>query len=283
MNMRAISSVFSVAGLLACVSIAGAGPLQDRISSGEPIRQGIANDAPFGFVDQSGKTVGIEVELFQTIAGKLGAGSIEQIGTTFGALIPGIQAKRFDVASDGIYVRAERCRAVAFSRPHFMIAVGAFVKKGSAIEAQGLEDLAKIPDLRIGILTGAGEGKYYIAAGGRSEQILDFADRAGLAAGLTSDRIDVAFLTSMGAAATVANNPELSLLSPFRPPVIDGKPQVSFASFAFSKDDADFAEAFSKELSAYMDSPEYPALLAKYGVTTDVIPDMSVTIDDLCK
>lgn len=283
MRKFGLSAILALTGFSACISSAGAEPLATRISKGEPVRQGIANDAPFGFVGQDGVAIGIEVELAGTILGKLGASSVEQIGTTFGALIPGVQAKRFDMASNGIYVRPERCRAVIFSRPHFMVGVGAFVKKGSPIEAQNLAELAQLPDLRIGILTGGGEGKIYVAAGGREEQILDFPDRAGLAAGLTSGRIDVSLLTAIGAAATVANNPELSLLSPFRPPVVDGKPQVSFASFAFSMDDPEFVEAFNKELTAYIESPEYPALLAKYGVTTDVLPDMAVSIDDLCQ
>ncbi|HVX74896.1 MAG TPA: transporter substrate-binding domain-containing protein [Bradyrhizobium sp.] len=283
MSRKAASVLIMMFGVLIGGAAATAEPLPERIQRGEPVRQGIANDAPFGYVDKSGATVGIEVEMIRLLLGKLGAKSIEPIGTSFGALIPGIQANRFDVVSDGIYIRPERCRAVKFAQPHFMISVGAFVKKGSAIKAGDLAELAKNPSLKVGILTGGGEGRYFVAAGGKQDQISDFADRAGLASGLKSGRIDVALLTSIGAASTVHNDPELSLLTPFRPVVIDGKPQVSYAAFAFNQADAVFVEAFNKELTAYIASPEYPKLLAKYGVTADVIPPAGVSVDDLCK
>jgi polar amino acid transport system substrate-binding protein len=283
MVLRALGLSALALTLLGSTIAASADGLADRVKKGEAVRHGIANDAPFGFVDKSGATVGIEVEIARIVLGKLGAKTTEPTVTTFGALIPGVQAKRFDLSSDGIYVRPERCRAVRFARPHFTIGAGAFVKKGSPIKAESMAELAKNPSLKVGILTGGGEGRLFVASGGRQEQISDFADRAGLAAGLKSGRIDVAFLTSMGAAATVENDPGLGLLSPFRPPVVDGKPQVSYAAFAFNQADAAFVDAFDKELGAFIESPDYPKLLAKYGAPVDVVPTPGIALETLCK
>lgn len=114
----------------ATANAALAGPLADRLKSGEPIRHGIANDSPYGYVGKDGAIIGIEVELARQVLTSMGAKTIEPNVTTFGGLIPGIQAGRFDLSSDGIYVRAERCAVVEFSQPHFMFGAGAFIKKG---------------------------------------------------------------------------------------------------------------------------------------------------------
>lgn len=119
------------------------------------IKHGIANDTPYGYTDPAGKTIGIEVEITQQIMGKLGVTAYEPVITTFGALIPGVKAKRFDVASDGIYIRAERCRQVFFSDPHLMFGEGIVVKKGNPKKVLSVDDLAKDPTLRIGMTTGA--------------------------------------------------------------------------------------------------------------------------------
>ncbi|MGH7714892.1 MAG: transporter substrate-binding domain-containing protein, partial [Vulcanimicrobiaceae bacterium] len=100
--------------LFTMIAPANAETIMEKIQKGEPIVQGIGNDSPMGYIDKDGKPVGIEVELVKMILTQMGAKNVQQNVTTFGALIPGIQAGRFDIASDGIYIRPERCEAVQF-------------------------------------------------------------------------------------------------------------------------------------------------------------------------
>lgn len=280
--MRALIVAASVSLALGCV--AHAGPLADRIKSGEPIRQGIANDSPYGYLGKDGSIVGVEVELAKQVLTGMGAKQIDPTITTFGGLIPGIQAGRFDLSSDGIYIRPERCAVVQFATPHFMFGAGAFIKKGNTqIKATSMEDLAHIKSLRLGKLTGGAEDKSFVAAGGDRDQVSDFTDRAALAAAVKSDRIDVGLVTAMGAAAAVANDPELELISPLRPPTVNGKLFVYYAAFAFSKEDSALVEEFSKRLKAIVQSPAYKEMLARYHAPVDVIPNPDADVAEICK
>lgn len=261
-----------------------AGPLADRVKSGEPIRQGIANDSPYGFVGKDGRYVGIEVELANQVLKAMGAKQVEPTVTTFGGLIPGIQAGRFEIASDGIYIRPERCRVVQFAAPHFMFGAGAFIKKGNdKIKVTSMEELARDKTLKLGKLTGGAEDKAYVAAGGNRDQVSDFTDRASMAAAVKSGRIDVGLVTAMGAAAAAANDPELQLITPFKPPTVNGKLFVYYAAFAFNQADKDLVAEFSKRLKAIVQSPAYKEILTRYNVPADVIPNADANVDEICK
>jgi len=282
--MRGHIACLIAATAIGATMAANAGPLADRIKSGEPVRQGIANDSPYGYVGKDGRYVGIEVELAEQVLKSMGAKGVEPTVTTFGGLIPGIQAGRFEIASDGIYIRPERCRVVQFAEPHFMFGAGAFIKKGnSKIKVTSMEELAKDKSLKLGKLTGGAEDKAYVAAGGNREQVSDFTDRASMAAAVKSGRIDVGLVTAMGAAAAAANDPELQLITPFKPPTVNGKLFVYYAAFAFSQADKDFVADFSKRLKAIVQSSAYKDMLARYNVPTDVIPNADASVEEICK
>lgn len=283
--MRQVLAGIALGAILSgAAASANAGPLGDRLKQGDPIRHGIANDSPYGYVGKDGKTIGIEVELARQVLTEMGAKSIEPTSTTFGGLIPGIQAGRFELASDGIYVRPERCAVVEFAQPHFMFGAGAFIKKGNTqIKAASMNELAAYKNIKLGKLTGGAEDRAFVAGGGNREQVSDFTDRAALSAAVKSGRIDVGLVTAIGAAAAVANDSELELISPFRPPTVDGKLLVSYAAFAFSKEDKSVVEEFSKRLKAIVQSPAYGELLGRYQISADVIPDPDVDIATICK
>jgi len=269
--------------LLAWTGPGHADPLTDRIEKGEVVRHGIANDSPYGYIGKDGETVGIEVDLVKAVMKELGDNDIEHTITTFGALIPGTQAKRFDIASDAIYIRPERCRAVQFSQPHFMFGVGAFIKKGNTdINVSTMEELASDKSLKIGKLTGGSEDKAYVIAGGDADQITDFTDRVSLSAAVKANRIDVGFVSAMGAAAAVQNDAGLELISPLRPPMLDGKPFVYYASFAFNQENKEFAKKFSDVLTGIVHSDEYKKILQKYNVPEDVIPNADADVEEIC-
>jgi len=284
-----LSSRIARAGIaaLAGAALAAAGAVQaqtiaERIKGGQPVLHAVSNDAPYGFVGKDGRITGIEVEIVSRVLKEMG-GKSETSATTFGSLIPGIQARRFQVASGGIYIRPERCKVVRFSQPSFMIGVGAFTKKGAAVKATTLNELAQYKDLKFGKLTGGFESEAFGVAGGDKGQITDFSDRTAMAAAVKAGRIDVGLMTALGAAAAVNNDEGLELITPLAPPMLDGKPFVYYAGLAFSKEDDAFVDEFDKHMTAFVQSPAYRELLAEYKVPADVIPPASVDIEAVCR
>lgn len=269
----------------ATFDVASAQTTPETLRKAGTVKHGIANDAPYGYTDPSGKTIGIEVEIAQQIMKKLGVPGYEPVVTTFGALIPGVKANRFDLASDGIYIRAERCKQVRFADPHLMFGEGAVVAKGNPKKVGGVEDLVKDPSIRIGMTTGGAQHKSFLMAGGKQEQLHDFPDRATLVAALKSGRIDVALLTAMGAITMYETNKDAAfeLVEGFKPLYKDGKPVVSYAAFAFRPEDKELADAFNKELQAMLHTPAYAELMKKYGLQPTMLPPKGSTAEDACK
>lgn len=280
---RAVFALVALSGILfTTFAPANAETITEKIQKGEPIVQGIGNDSPMGYIDKDGKPVGIEVELVKMILTQMGAKSVQQNVTTFGALIPGIQAGRFDIASDGIYIRPERCEAVLFSQPDFSFGIGAFARSDATFKASTLQELAQNKSIRFGKLTGGRESDAIVAAGGSADSVADFTDRPSLIAAVQAKRIDVGLVTRIGAAGAVANNPGLKLLGPLTPPIVNGKPYIFYTAFAFSKADQAFVDEFNKRLVAYIHGPDYPKLLAKYHVPPDVIPAKNLNLEQIC-
>ncbi|WP_102225664.1 transporter substrate-binding domain-containing protein [Acidimangrovimonas sediminis] len=95
----------------------------------------IATDAtfpPFEYYD-NGKLTGFDIELLTALSEKMGD-KIKWTTTDFKSLIPGLVAKRFDMAVSAIYLTAERAKVVDFSDPYYTGGLVAMVQaKDTAI------------------------------------------------------------------------------------------------------------------------------------------------------
>ena len=121
--------VLGAAGLTGCSdsgsdSQAGSAGAKGAVSTLEAakaagkIRISYANEAPFAYMDsQRAEVTGESVEIARVVLKRMGINQVEGVLTEFGSLIPGLQAKRFDIIAAGMYVTPERCRQAAFSIP----------------------------------------------------------------------------------------------------------------------------------------------------------------------
>lgn len=100
----------------------------------------VATDAtfpPMEFVE-NGKKTGFDVELVEAVAAKMGK-KVEWVDIDFKGLVPGLIAKRYDMAVSAIYITEERKKVVDFTQPYYAGGLVAMVKDGSPI--------AKLTDL----------------------------------------------------------------------------------------------------------------------------------------
>ena len=61
----------------------------------------------------------------------IGWGIRGNFGHEYGAMIPGLQAGRHDAVTAGLFMKPERCAAVAYSEPVLCDAEAMLVKKGN--------------------------------------------------------------------------------------------------------------------------------------------------------
>ena len=96
--------------------------------------------APWTFHDEDDKLVGFDVEVAQAIAEKLGV-SANFVETEWDSIFAGIDAKRYDLAANGVEVTAERAEKYDFSIPYGYIRT-ALVVRGDNTDITSFEDLA---------------------------------------------------------------------------------------------------------------------------------------------
>ena len=87
---------------------------------------------PMEFVQNDVRT-GFDIDIMNALAKAMGR-SVEWTDIDFKGLIPGLIAKRFDVAMSAIYITPERAKVVDFTEPYFAGGLVALVKADSPIK-----------------------------------------------------------------------------------------------------------------------------------------------------
>src|ERR1043165_6801153 len=96
--------------LLMASGIAAADKLDDLKAQGFA-RVAIANEPPYTAVAADGKVSGAAPDVAREIFKRLGVPDIVASISEYGAMIPGIQAHRFDAITAGLFMKPERCAA----------------------------------------------------------------------------------------------------------------------------------------------------------------------------
>ncbi|CAH2399418.1 ectoine/hydroxyectoine ABC transporter substrate-binding protein EhuB [Mesorhizobium escarrei] len=250
--------------------------LLDKIKNGEPIRIGFSNDAPWAYSGGNNEPLGVAVTIAKEVLKKLGATKIEPVVTEWGSLIPGLQAGRFDVITDGMYVLPERCRNVVFSEPIATIPAALAVPKGNP---EGLHSFEDIRDKGLTLVTGSGYQAVQIAhqVGISDDKIMQVAGNAEIVQALKAGRAAAGAGEPVGLRAAIGNQEGIELAQPFTVSVKPGN-----AAFAFPLNDQASVDAFNALLKGYIGSDEMMKSVSKYEYDKLLLPDGSKTAD-LCK
>ena len=248
-------------------------------AKGDGLRVAFYNFKPYAYVDGNNALTGTDVETLNAVLAKLGGKVADAKATDWGALIPGLKAKRFDVVAAGMFVTPKRCAAVRFSEPTFGIKQALAVMKGNP---KGIASYETIRDkgLKVGAVSGAAQVGYAKNAGIAEGSISQLPDNPTGIAALRAGRIDAWAVSAPGVRQIIAGVPEGDIDST---PVFDkigGKLAVSHGAFAFRPEDAAFVDAFNTELKAFIGTPEHIAILEKHGMTRDELPIMKTA--ELC-
>ncbi len=142
--MKKLLSALLALALVLCAASAGMaeeGDLLARIQEkGEIVVATEGLWAPWTFHDESDQLVGFDVEVAQQIAEKLGvAARFEEC--PWDSIFAGLDAKRYDMAANGVEVTDERAEKYDFSTPYGYIRT-ALIVKGDNADIAGFEDLS---------------------------------------------------------------------------------------------------------------------------------------------
>lgn len=244
------------------------------------IRVGFANEAPYGFADASGNLTGEAPEVAREVMSRLGVPELDGVLTTFGSLIPGLQAGRFDLIAAGMFITPERCQQILFSDPDYCVEQAFLVEQGNPFGIQRYEDIAADPDIELGVLTGAVELGQAQDSGVPDGQINRFDSPADLLEALRGGRIDAVALTtiSVNNLAQTADFAGVEVTEGF---AYGG--ELGCGGYGFRPEDQEFRDEFNAVLNEMKNAGEIRPVVEEFGFADAVEAAVGVTAEELCE
>ncbi|GIL03443.1 MAG: ectoine/hydroxyectoine ABC transporter substrate-binding protein EhuB [Alphaproteobacteria bacterium] len=260
----------------ATAAAASAQSLMEKIKNGETIRLGFSNEIPWAYPGENNEPLGFVNAMAIDILAKLGTTKIEPIVTEWGALIPGLQAGRFDIITGGMYILPERCRNALFTEPLGTFADALLVPNGNP---NGLHSFDDVRDKGLTLVTGAGYNTVKNArnVGIPEDKIMQVAGPAEILQAVKAGRAEAGSGTYFTMKEFADKDDAVELADPFTPPVIDGYP-----GFAFLPTQQAEVDAFNAALKEYVGSDQMMESVGRYGYSKANLPDGTTTAE-LCK
>lgn len=178
MNTRFLKGAAIGVSLLSAT--AGSVMAQDTLTVGANI-----GNVPWEFLNESGDTVGFEVDLVKAVADKLGA-EVDIQNIPFNGLFSAVQSGRIDIATSSITITDERLQSVSFAQPYYDS------DQSLTTAAGGPESLTEMEGKVVGVDTGS-TGDMWATANAETYAFDDIRRYEGLAPAmldLAAGRID---------------------------------------------------------------------------------------------
>ena len=184
-------ATIAVACGFTAVSSASAKSTLEKIKAQGTIRLGFTNEAPFAYATPDGQLTGVVIDVLHQIFDRMGVKDFDGGLTTFGGLIPGLKAGRFDLVTSSIYIKPDRCAQVAFAEPLYVLGDGIAVKSGNPRGINSYADVAKDPNIKLAYTVGGtGITDNATAMGVKPDQLVPVPDDPSGYAAVQAGRVD---------------------------------------------------------------------------------------------
>ncbi len=265
----------SLAGLVitACLAFgadAGAATL-DEVRERGSIRVAVADEVPYGYLDENGEGQGAGPEVARYVLEQLGIEEIEWQVVDFGDLIDGLEAGRFDMAAAEMAIRPERCERVLFSAPNTSYGEGLLVRAANPEEINAYSDFAEREDIRVAVLAGATQIGILESLGVPESRIELIDANAAAIDIILEGQADAYAGTGLTVGQLDARSPEVEVAQNFVDPVVNGEMVRSWGAFAFPREAETLRDAFNEVLLDYRNTQAWEDTLSEHGFTQDDI------------
>jgi polar amino acid transport system substrate-binding protein len=231
-----------------------------KLQAAKMVRVGVANQPPYSALNPDRTLSGAAPDFTKVIMGRLGIPKIEGFIGTYGQLIPGMLADRWDFVSACLTITLARCEQVMFCDPLVYDAdVIVSLKETDPNPPDRLSELAK-KNVTIGAQAGGADLRAILAAGFPQDKVSQFTDDPAILDGLAAKRVQYVLMSGSPARRLIAQrHPDVAIAGP----VLDTPARGS--GCAFRKEDTDLYDAYQKELRTMKASGEFAAILKRYN------------------
>lgn len=231
----------------------------DDVRSAGAIRIGLVNQPPYSALNLDGSIGGFVPTVTAQVMAKLGVERIEPFVVSYGELIPGLQAGRWQMIAASFRLTKERCEQVLFTDPiTFDGAAIAYVADAMPEAPSNISDLADGSGM-VGILQGSYLVQRAIDLGIPENRISQFPSNPALIDGLEAGRIGTVVSTNAALSQLKEQRGGYEIAYP-----LSEDPPVGSAP-AFSPADPELHAAFQQELRAMRDSGALQTIADEFG------------------
>jgi len=263
---RSVLSTMAVgaSGFIPAPGFAQGAGLLERLRKAGVAKVGITNGPPYSELKPDGTLDGVAPTITGLIMKRLGVPKLEGVVSTYGALIPGLQAGRWDFISAALTITKVRCEQVAYSDPFLIDSSGfAYVPADLPDVPKSIKEIGEKID-RVGMLTSTAMLPLVQAAvnSGRKGTISQFPDNSALLEALFTKRVQVIFsgILILKEQRTARNN-SFEIVYPLPDDFVHG------SGPAFRPGDTDLIEAFQTEFRKMKKSGEAQQIIKSFGFT----------------
>lgn len=245
----------------------------------EGVTLGVANEVPFGFIED-GEATGIGPEVAKAVLAEMDIEVNDAEVVEFGELISGLQAGTFDLVTAGMYITPERAEQVQFTDPDYCVQESLAVEEGNPLDIENYQSIVDDSDITVAVASGTVEVGYLEDAGVPDEQVDTYGSIDGMYRALEADEVDAV----TGTLATVQTQAEardgIEALPGFFPTDADGEQVMPCGAHAFA--DEEFRDAFNEVLNEFRDDGTTMEIITEYDDFTEADVEMAneLTLED---
>lgn len=270
--VKIMSFVLAFTMMFACLAACGK-PADTSSTNSTPAKEvlDMATNAafpPYEFVDDSGKFAGIDVEIAQLIADKLGM-ELKIHDIEFGSIIAGVQSGKYDMGMAGMTVTNERLESVNFSTTYATGIQSVIVKADSGIESfedfyTGFDAEEKPTGVKEGVKIGVQQdttGDIYSSDepknwGFGEDNVIRYKTGAEAVMALSTGKVNAVIIDNEPAKSFVASNEGLKIL--------DGEYTNENYAICVAKENSELLNKINTALKELTDAGEIQKIIDKY-------------------
>lgn len=222
------------------------------------VRMSSYQQPPHGWFDiNSGKYSGIDVEVIEEVLKGLNIKAWDYVTADWGAMIPGLNACRWDIMSIGMTYTKLRSEQVQFSLPVYQYGVAMLVAKGNPKKIKGKADWK---GKKVGGIIGSTDDQ--VIGGVKGATYVPFTKYSDLYRALSTGRIDAGMVDELQGAYDfkLQPQPKITLVKEWT-----GK-AVGISSIVMRKGDTEWVKAVNDQLKIMRTNGKLKAILLKYGM-----------------
>lgn len=237
------------------------------------ITVGFANENPYAYKTSDGKLKGEAVAVAKEVLDEMGIHKMKGVLTSFKTLIPGLNAKHFDIITAGMWINPTRAKKVLFADPDYRVGEAVGVLNSNSKNIHSYKDIAKT-GATVAVMSGAIEVKEMESEGVKSSQIKQFKNQPDVINALTAGRVDCITMTgpSLEAILKSTNNDKVVRVKDFTQIMKNGKEQWGYGGAAFRKENKAFRDAFSAKVDQLKKDGKLLPLIKPFGFVKSNLP-----------